>query len=158
DYNLLLEKQQHKCGICGTHEKDLPKALCVDHDHVTGEVRGLLCTRCNRALGFLQDSFSTVQKAADYLNPIKHSKKDVVSLDRRAFLSTMQLMSAVMQAMGDEFESFRVAKGAMDPELRKAMMQLTGAHLQNVSTISHALQASLFDPMDPDGTKGRDLN
>jgi len=52
-----------KCEICGT-QTDSP---CVDHDHVTGEVRGVLCRLCNKAIGQLGDTFESVQKAADYL-------------------------------------------------------------------------------------------
>jgi len=41
--------------------------MAVDHDHITGEVRGLLCKRCNRALGILEDSIELLQRAIQYL-------------------------------------------------------------------------------------------
>lgn len=94
--------------------------------------------------------------------PKKSSKKkpldSVIMVDRRSFLSAMNMLSVIIQAMGDEFESFRSAKQSMDPEMRRTLMQLTGAHMQNVSALSAALQMSMYDPIDPDGSKGRDLN
>jgi hypothetical protein len=41
--------------------------LAVDHDHKTGKVRGLLCHKCNKSIGGLQDSVVLLRKAADYL-------------------------------------------------------------------------------------------
>ncbi len=46
-YDELLEKQDHKCAVCHTHEDDLSKRLAIDHDDVTNEIRGLLCNKCN---------------------------------------------------------------------------------------------------------------
>ena len=50
-YDELLLKQGNRCAICGTHQSELKIALAVDHDHETGEIRGLLCSRCNINLG-----------------------------------------------------------------------------------------------------------
>ncbi len=65
EYNDLLKKQGFMCGICGKSYKE--EVLCVDHNHVTGKVRGLLCGFCNRAIGFLQDNPEVIMKAHDYL-------------------------------------------------------------------------------------------
>lgn len=43
--------QDGRCAICG----DLPKRLCIDHDHKTGRVRGLLCIQCNARLAYVED-------------------------------------------------------------------------------------------------------
>lgn len=56
DYNVLLEKQKGLCAICKRKELHQRwKCLSVDHNHKTGEVRGLLCHRCNVVLGYAND-------------------------------------------------------------------------------------------------------
>ena len=71
DYLDLLETQGGVCAICHQPEtmtyKGSPKSLCVDHDHDTGKVRGLLCAACNFALGKFQDDPARLRAAADYL-------------------------------------------------------------------------------------------
>lgn len=66
DYEAMLEVQGGGCGICG----NLPKegvALHVDHDHETGEVRGLLCVSCNNGLGQFRENPALLRIAAEYL-------------------------------------------------------------------------------------------
>ncbi len=70
DYNKMLEESGGVCEICGTNPKDLPKNrqhLCVDHDHETGEIRGLLCHHCNTGLGQFRDDVSYLKSAIRYL-------------------------------------------------------------------------------------------
>ena len=68
EYDSLLKEQDHKCGICGGTDTHSPsKYFSVDHCHDTGKIRGLLCNRCNRGLGFLGDTSSGLQKALEYL-------------------------------------------------------------------------------------------
>ena len=64
EYNTLLDAQDGVCAICFGVEKN---KLCVDHDHDTGEVRGLLCSKCNRGIGLLGDKVDALQRAIDYL-------------------------------------------------------------------------------------------
>ena len=66
-YNDYFIRQEGKCAICGIHQKDLKSKLAVDHDHKTYKVRGLLCYKCNLALGFLHDDPNLTQKATQYL-------------------------------------------------------------------------------------------
>lgn len=69
DYNRLLESQNGGCAICGSKTAKTKKngRFCIDHDHKTGLVRGLLCAPCNRGIGLLNDSSEVLRKAADYL-------------------------------------------------------------------------------------------
>lgn len=67
DYNEKFNIQNGRCGICGRHQTEVKKRLAVDHDHVTGQVRSLLCDDCNKAIGCLQDSSEVVMKAFEYL-------------------------------------------------------------------------------------------
>lgn len=56
------------CPICNRALPDFPaKAAHVDHDHKSGRVRGVLCSSCNRALGYLGESTETVARALAYL-------------------------------------------------------------------------------------------
>jgi hypothetical protein len=67
EYDALKEKQEGKCAICGC----VPKKLCVDHDHQSGKVRGLLCNKCNVALGQLNDDAILLRCAAQYIETHK---------------------------------------------------------------------------------------
>lgn len=64
-YELLLEDQDFCCAVCkGRITSD---SACVDHDHITKQVRGLLCSSCNLGLGHLKDDYEVVLAAANYL-------------------------------------------------------------------------------------------
>lgn len=67
EYNLLLEKQNGVCAICGVKKNRNNTALCVDHDHKTGKIRGLLCHFCNTSLGKFNDDINLLQKAIEYI-------------------------------------------------------------------------------------------
>jgi hypothetical protein len=62
DYAKILEQQDGHCAICPKTED-----LVVDHCHGTKKVRGLLCRRCNVALGMLDDDADRIEGAARYL-------------------------------------------------------------------------------------------
>lgn len=67
-YDELLLRQDHKCPACLRHESEFPIRLAVDHDHKTGEVRGLLCNYCNhRIVGRHRDA-ELLRRVADYLD------------------------------------------------------------------------------------------
>jgi hypothetical protein len=67
EYRSILQAQGGVCAICGS----LPTpgiSLHVDHDHDTGEIRGLLCVRCNNALGLFREDTDLLKRAARYVS------------------------------------------------------------------------------------------
>ena len=66
-YNYLLKTQNGVCWICN-EPNVVGKSLNIDHDHKTGEVRGLLCGKCNTALGLLKEDPHLLIKDYEYLN------------------------------------------------------------------------------------------
>jgi len=81
-YYKILEVQGGVCAICGIeHEKYIEQDaihnfFCVDHDHNSGQVRGLLCRNCNSGLGKLKDSKELLKRAIKFLDkpPFKKVK------------------------------------------------------------------------------------
>jgi hypothetical protein len=77
EYEEMLIRQEGKCAICGTTVpggngmKNGRGSFHVDHDHYNGQVRKLLCTNCNTALGAAKDSPDLLRKMADYLESFK---------------------------------------------------------------------------------------
>lgn len=76
DFERMVFEQGGSCAICGNvpsigMSKNGARAkhsrLCVDHDHATGKVRGLLCHGCNVGIGWFGDRVSALRSAADYL-------------------------------------------------------------------------------------------
>lgn len=69
EFQALLERAENKCEVCLKlfMPRDRRNAACVDHDHATGEVRGLLCHSCNRAMGLLKDDPAILRAMLEYL-------------------------------------------------------------------------------------------
>jgi hypothetical protein len=63
DYDRMVADQHGRCAICHSE----PSVLAVDHDHATGQIRGLLCRSCNLGIGFLRDDVNLLYNAAQYL-------------------------------------------------------------------------------------------
>lgn len=69
DYDAMLVEQGSCCAICGTGDPGHNSGrFVVDHDHTTGDVRGLLCCSCNLMLGKAYDNVSILKSAINYLN------------------------------------------------------------------------------------------
>jgi hypothetical protein len=74
EYNEKLRKQASRCAICRrgemvrtTAQAGTPRRLSVDHDHVTGAVRGLLCQRCNTLVWAIEDNHTTIDAIRKYI-------------------------------------------------------------------------------------------
>lgn len=65
-YNELLEKQDHRCAICGVTDPG-KSDWRIDHCHTTKKVRGLLCHNCNVSLGLMGDNIPNIQSMLEYL-------------------------------------------------------------------------------------------
>lgn len=63
EYKKMHDYQNGACAICLTPNEN----LYVDHDHETGEVRGLLCTTCNTGIGYMKDCTENLTRAIEYL-------------------------------------------------------------------------------------------
>jgi Recombination endonuclease VII len=62
-FDALLESQGGGCAICGRPDVDN-----VDHDHATGRVRGILCFKCNVAIGLIDEDSDRARAAGEYLD------------------------------------------------------------------------------------------
>jgi len=81
-YDQMFKDQNGVCVICGkpetiTHKGTL-KRLCIDHDHITGKVRRLLCHNCNCAIGLLDDNPERIIAAANYILQYRTSSLEYV--------------------------------------------------------------------------------
>lgn len=72
-YDAMAEAQDGVCAICKISDAEehgitkKPKRLSVDHDHRTGALRGLLCSKCNRGVGMFLDNPHLLRAAVNYL-------------------------------------------------------------------------------------------
>ena len=73
-YNEMSLSQKGKCLICGVHQKDLKQKLSVDHNHATGEVRGLLCYRCNLMVGNVECNSDIIERVHLYIKNYEHTR------------------------------------------------------------------------------------
>jgi hypothetical protein len=67
-YKSLLTLQAECCAICGRHQSEFKRALALDHNHKTNEVRGLLCGHCNTSVGqFEKVGVENAERFLDYI-------------------------------------------------------------------------------------------
>jgi len=77
NYDSILESQGGRCAICkgGTSKRH----FAVDHNHRNGNVRGLLCARCNTGLARFMDSITTIRRAVRYMKDDGDKVKEVLN-------------------------------------------------------------------------------
>lgn len=80
EYERLFQAQGNCCACCKSIDPKSEQGWCIDHEHETKVVRGILCAQCNRGIGFLGDTLEGVQKAVDYL--AAHNAREVASASR----------------------------------------------------------------------------
>lgn len=88
-YDEMFEEQGGVCAICERPESRVIKGnlnrMAVDHDHETGAVRGLLCAKCNTALGKFDDDAALLERAIDYLKrPRKATNLTTINTEEAA--------------------------------------------------------------------------
>ena len=66
-YNEILLRQDFKCAICSKHRNEFKISFAIDHCHLTGKIRGLLCKNCNLLLGHAKDNPEILHKSIKYL-------------------------------------------------------------------------------------------
>lgn len=70
EYEKMLESVGGRCEICGASNSDHGHRLGVDHNHATGEIRGILCKSCNVAISRFKDDASIMRRASEYISRI----------------------------------------------------------------------------------------
>ena len=73
EYDLMLKESCGRCAICERQFGDAKNEPCVDHNHETGQVRGLLHRNCNVAIGLLDDNSKLTNLATEYLRKYERS-------------------------------------------------------------------------------------
>jgi len=94
-YKEIESAQGGACAVCkGTEPRQGKRRLCVDHDHATGAIRGLLCFSCNVAIGAAKESAARLKDLAAYLErpPLM---PDRVVLRKRRLPSQMEIDAAI---------------------------------------------------------------
>ena len=74
DYDQMVERQGDKCALCPATKpggRHTDASWCIDHDHVSGKIRELLCNDCNMVLGIVQDSPEHLLRMVKYI--FKHN-------------------------------------------------------------------------------------
>jgi hypothetical protein len=75
-YESILKSQNDCCQICQRHRSEFPKYMDIDHNHVTGQVRGIICNDCNHALGLLKADIGLdyLRRAVTYIEQYQESE------------------------------------------------------------------------------------
>jgi len=94
-YNTLFDRQNGVCAICylPEHHKQngVTNRLSIDHCHISGDIRGLLCADCNTAIGLMQDNPDRLKSAINYLT--NHDKESNTNTIEHGFIQEKRLCS-----------------------------------------------------------------
>lgn len=112
EYEALLDKQGGCCAICGGGPGAKGKSYAVDHDHPTGKIRGILCSKCNRGLGYAGESLQIFGRIVEYL--VKWAVAEVDCVGR-----TVEEAKALI-----ERAKFRLATYS-DKRIRRAALEVS---------------------------------
>lgn len=74
--DALLASANYCCQLCGSPAEEFPRGLCIDHDHVTGSVRGVLCPSCNVGVAHFAEDTGVLQAAIEYLSRAATARLD----------------------------------------------------------------------------------
>jgi Autographiviridae endonuclease VII len=103
-YQDRLDEQNGLCACCGKPASTGPRRLLVDHDHNTGQIRGLLCRRCNTGIGMLGDDVEGVRRALSYLERVSSSADCAPIRVRRRRGRVSKLTPDLVQEIHGRFE------------------------------------------------------
>lgn len=87
EYEALLERQCGQCSICHAEPVAGQDDFAIDHDHTSGEVRGLLCMECNLLVGIIEKDLGRADRAMRYIGMRERVRKEL-SLPRESPLPT----------------------------------------------------------------------
>lgn len=125
EYQAILASQRGRCYVCLRKPDD--KRLVVDHNHDTGEVRGLLCHKCNAALGMLNDMAWRVRRLYHYLEV---SDEQAIAQENETNLALYELLSVcddvfttegafeaehINKSLGRCYRAWKKCRGELDP-------------------------------------------
>lgn len=106
-YQQMFLQQMGRCAICRCKSK---RRLCIDHDHRTTHIRGLLCDRCNTALGLLRDSVTLLLSAVEYIE--KHEETALTVDDQSEHLAD-HLTTKQMPLLSESRAVYQATQGLL---------------------------------------------
>lgn len=79
NHGIVIDYPKHTCEICGQRLQSGTGKSAIDHDHITGALRGVLCSACNKMIGFAKDDPAVLSKAIEYLQRYSDAVPEKVS-------------------------------------------------------------------------------
>jgi hypothetical protein len=99
DYESMLLRQDYKCRICEIPEDRFVGSFHVDHSHISGKVRGLLCPSCNHAIGMFDDDISKLRRARQYMSNYGDVKLSPLERRSQLFVERYGLSEAAYRSL-----------------------------------------------------------